>query len=208
MRRRAGEEPASLVARLRALRARDSDSTMTRTRRSDDPPPRSGHSPSGACSPLRTPDLRPLRWSSTHHIRPREQPTASTPRFGRPDGRPRVGRRGRRRPGRGNPRRQTARWFSKRAYCLRKSRLALPVGPLRCLATSIWASCPVDRDLVVVLRLAVDEEDHVSVLLERPRLAEVRELGGLSWRDSRSRESWERAMTGTSSSRARIFRPG
>ena len=32
------------------------------------------------------------------------------------------------------------RWFSKRAYCLRKSKLAFPVGPFLCLATSISAS--------------------------------------------------------------------
>ena len=35
---------------------------------------------------------------------------------------------------------QTPRWFSKRAYCFKNSRLALPVGPFRCLATSISAS--------------------------------------------------------------------
>ena len=49
----------------------------------------------------------------------------------------RVRRRALRAPG-GRP--YTPRWFSKRAYCLRNSRLAFPVGPLRCFATSISAS--------------------------------------------------------------------
>ena len=53
------------------------------------------------------------------------------------EGRLRLRRRALRAPGR---RPYTPRWFSKRAYCLRNSRLAFPVGPLRCLATSINAS--------------------------------------------------------------------
>ena len=49
-----------------------------------------------------------------------------------PDRSPR--RRRARRPG------YIPRWFSNRAYCLRNSRFAFPVGPFRCLATSISAS--------------------------------------------------------------------
>ena len=59
-------------------------------------------------------------------------PPSSSPPTPEPRSQPRPHRA--RRPG------YIPRWFSKRAYCLRNSRFAFPVGPFRCLATSTSAS--------------------------------------------------------------------
>ena len=54
---------------------------------------------------------------------------------------------------------------------------------------------------------SIDEHDDIRVLLDSARLSEVRELGRLPARCSTARESWERAITGTLSSLARILSP-
>ena len=64
--------------------------------------------------------------------------------------------------------------FSNSARWGRNASSALPVGPLRCLATMISA-LPRSSDVGVVDLVAVDEGDDVGVLLETARLAEVGE---------------------------------
>ena len=83
-----------------------------------------------------------------------------------------------------------------------------PVGPLRCLAMMMSAT-PGLLGLVVVVLLAVDEHHEVGVLLDLAALAKVREQRALvvAGRCSGARLSCETAITGTFSSRARIFSP-
>ena len=61
--------------------------------------------------------------------------------------------------------------------------------------------------LPVVVLVAVDEHHEVGVLLDRPASRRSESIGLGGFRDSTARESCETAITGTSSSRARIFRP-
>ena len=61
--------------------------------------------------------------------------------------------------------------------------------------------------VLVVVVVAVEEADEVGVLLDRAGLAQVGEDRALVGRCSGARESCEMPITGTFSSRARIFRP-
>ena len=82
---------------------------------------------------------------------------------------------------------------SKEAYSGMKVTCTLPVGPLRCLPMMTSATrSPVLRLQPVALG-PVEEEDHVGVLLERARLAQIGELGLLALAGlDRARELGER----------------
>ena len=99
-------------------------------------------------------------------------------------------------------------WLRKRGYSCWKVSVTSPRPPLRCLAMMISRVPGSLGLLALVVLVAVDEHHEVGVLLDLARLAQVgehRPLVGL--RSSTARESCESAITGTSSSRARIFRP-
>ena len=97
---------------------------------------------------------------------------------------------------------------SKRVKDRRNANCTVSVGPLRCLAM-ISLALPQRRIARIVILGTIEEHDHVGVLLDGARLAQVAQLGFvvLGAAGLRARLNCESAISGTSNSLAMAFRP-